>query len=74
MAEVTALSIAIAFCALLAWDAFRRYLAGVDRVRQVRELEHKLAERFARLEAKQAEHARAIGARAIAQAARAGGA
>lgn len=68
---MTALSISLAFIGLLAWDAWRRYLAGVDKLKQIRALEQGIAERFARIEAKQAEHQRALGARAIAQAARA---
>lgn len=68
MAEVTTLSIALALGFLLAWDAWRRYLAAVDRTVGLKKLEASIAERLAKLERTQSEHTRAIGVRAMAQA------
>lgn len=65
---MTALSIALAFSAALAWDAWRRYLVARDRLDQVRAVEAGIAARFKAIEAKLAEQQRAIGIRAIHQA------
>lgn len=68
MAEVTALSIALGFASFLAWDAWRRYIAALDRTAGLKKLEAAIVERVAKLEHMQAQHTRAIGIRAMAQA------
>jgi hypothetical protein len=69
VAEVIALSIALVCASALAWDGWRRYLAALDRTAGLRKLESDLVARIRVLEVKQAEHARALGGKAL-QAAR----
>ena len=55
----------IAIPSALAWDAWKRYLVALDRTAGLRKLEADMVKRLAVIEHKQAEHARALGARAI---------
>ena len=65
---MTELSIALVCVAVVAWDAWRRYLRQVDRLDQLKRVEAGIAARFKAIEAALAQHQRAIGIRALAQA------
>lgn len=60
-----ALSVALGLGFLLTWDAWKRYLVAIDRTAGLKALEAALVARIAKLEAQQALHQRALGAKAI---------